>query len=193
MRQLDLSTEDHLEFAALHSSVLQPHPGRLNPYYLGFTMLNDIERRYNEIDGSGRERLFQIRETECDVSLIRNYLTKELVDELDLYYAERRKDELVVVDKDWESVRDRLVAQIADFGIPSIYAIDADYAGNRELLLRHDWTGRALDIEYAEKTLEGIERLWGRKVWLETRESEEQPLLLSFSRKDGHQRQKAAA
>jgi stage V sporulation protein R len=193
MRQLELSTEDHIEVAALHSSVLQPHPGRLNPYYLGFTVLNDIERRYNAIDGSGRERLFQIRETECDVSLIRNYLTEELVDELDLFYAERRKDELVITEKDWEAVRDRLVNQIADYGIPAIFAVDGDYAGNRELLMRHDWNGRLLDLGYAEKTLEGVERLWGRKVWLETRETEDQPLLLSYSRKDGHQRHKAPA
>jgi stage V sporulation protein R len=193
MRELELSSIDHLEFAALHSSVLQPHPGRLNPYYLGFTILNDIERRYDALDGSGRQRLFEVRETECDVSLVRNYLTEELVEELDLYYAERQKDELVITEKDWEAVRDRLVGQISDFGIPAIFAIDADYTGNRELLLRHEWNGRPLDLGYAEKTLEGVERLWGRKVWLETRESEDQSLLLSFSRKDGHQRQKAAA
>lgn len=193
MRELDLAANDHLEFATLHSSVLQPQPGRLNPYYLGFTILNDIERRYDALDGSGRERLFLVRETECDVSLIRNYLTEELVVDLDLFYAERRKDELVITEKSWEQVRDRLVEQIADYGIPTIYALDGDYSGNRELLLRHDWHGRALDLGYAEKTLEGVERLWGRKVWLETRESGEKPLLLSFSRADGHQRTQAAA
>jgi stage V sporulation protein R len=77
--------------------------------------------------------------------------------------------------------------------MPSIFAFDADHNGNRELLLRHDWTGRPLDLGYAEKTLEGVERLWGRKVWLETRESDEQKLLLSFSARDGHQRQKIEA
>ena len=193
MRALELSTDDHIEFAALHSSVLQPSPGRLNPYYLGFTVLNDIERRYDALDGSGRERLFQVRETECDVSLIRNYMTEELVEELDLYYAERVSDELIVTEKSWEAVRDRLVLQLSDYGMPSIFAIDADWNGNRELLLRHDWTGRPLDLGYAEKTLEGIARLWGRKIWLETRESEDQKLLLSYHAKDGHQRQKVEA
>ncbi|RIK39728.1 MAG: stage V sporulation protein R [Chloroflexi bacterium] len=193
MRELDLSSTDHLEFAALHSSVLQPHPGRLNPYYLGFTILNDVERRFNALDGSGRERLFQLRETECDVSLVRNYLTEELVSDLDLFYAERRSDALVITEKQWEAVRDRLVEQISDFGIPTIHALDADYNGNRELLLRHEWNGRDLDLSYAEKTLEGVEQLWGRKVWLETRENEGNPLLLSYSRGDGHARRQAAA
>jgi stage V sporulation protein R len=190
MRQLDLTTDEHLDFAQLHSSVLQPTPGRLNPYYLGFMILNDIERRWNEKDGSGREQLFLVRETECDVSLIRNYLTEELVEELDLYYAERQGDELVVTEKDWEAVRDRLVDQLSDYGIPVIRAEDADYKGNRELYLRHDWSGRPLDLAYAEKTLEGVAQLWGRRVWLETKDADEATLLLSYSSRDGHQREK---
>jgi stage V sporulation protein R len=190
MRELNLSTDDHIEFAALHSSVLQPSPGRLNPYYLGFTLLNDIERRWNELDGSGRERLFMVRETECDVSLIRNYMTEELCEELDLFYAERTGDELVITEKDWEAVRDKLVDQLSDYGIPVIHAEDADYNGNRELFLRHDFNGRPLDLSYAEKTLEGVERLWGRKVWLETADADGASLRLSFSSKDGHAREK---
>jgi stage V sporulation protein R len=193
MRELDLTTDEHLDFAQLHSSVLQPSPGRLNPYYLGFTILNDIERRYDELHGagSGREHLFMVRETECDVSLVRNYLTEELVDELDLYYAERKGDELVITEKDWEAVRDRLVGQLEDYGIPVIRAEDADYRGNRELFLRHDWNGRPLDLTYAEKTLEGIAQLWGRKVWLETQDGEGRSLTLWFSQKEGHGRETA--
>jgi stage V sporulation protein R len=193
MRELDLTTDEHLDFAQLHSSVLQPSPGRLNPYYLGFTILNDIERRWDAKHGAGagREHLFLVRETECDVSLVRNYLTEELVEDLDLYYAERKGDELIITEKDWEAVRDRLVSQLEDYGIPVIRAEDADYRGNRELFLRHDWTGRPLDLGYAEKTLEGIAQLWGRKVWLETKDVDGRGLTLSFSAKDGHARETA--
>ncbi len=189
MRELDLTTDEHLAFAELHSSVLQPTPGRLNPYYLGYRILTDIEQRYGD---EGRHRLFMVRESECDVSLIRNYLTEELVEDLDLYYAERRGDELVITEKSWEAVRDRLVNELVDYGVPIIHAIDADYGGNRELMMRHEWSGRPLDLRYAEKTLEGVERLWGRKVWLETRDQEGQTLILSFSRRDGHAQSKAA-
>jgi stage V sporulation protein R len=155
-------------------------------------MLNDIERRWDEEfgAGAGREQLFMIRETECDVSLVRNYMTKELVEDLDLYYAERTGDELVITEKDWEQVRDRLVGQLGDYGIPLIRAVDADYGGNRELLLHHEWTGRPLDLNYAEKTLEGVEQLWGRRVWLETRDADDATLALSYSAKDGHKREK---
>ena len=194
MRELDFSTDDHLAYAALHSSVLQPSPGRLNPYYLGFTMLNDIERRYDEIDGSGRERLFQIRETENDVSLVRNYLTEELVEELDLYYAERIGDELVITEKDWEGVRDRLVAQIADLR-------HADDPGGRRRLQPESRIAVAprLDRPPARPRLrrEDVGRrrvgLWGRKVWLETHAGNAQPLMLSYGPRDGHQRHQLSA
>ncbi len=67
---------------------------------------------------------------------------------------------------------------------------DADYNGNRELFMRHDLNGRPLDLGYAEKTLEGVERLWGRKVWLETKDADGASLRLSYSSKDGHGREK---
>jgi len=83
MRELDLSTDDYMEFAELHASILQPSRQRLNPYHLGFRMLEDIERRWDEEgEGKGREKLFEVREIESDVSLIRNYLTQELVEEV---------------------------------------------------------------------------------------------------------------
>ncbi len=53
MRELNLDTDDHVEFAKLHSQRAPADPGRLNPYYLGFTLLNDIERRWNALDGCG--------------------------------------------------------------------------------------------------------------------------------------------
>ena len=186
MRELDLSEKDYLEFAHLHADILQPSRRQLNPYHLGFRILEDIERRWDAESGNGREKLFQVRETESDVSLIRNYLTKELVEDLDLYLYQRVGDELVIVDKDWTDVRERLVGQLADHGIPAIYAEDGDYNGNRELYLRHGWEGQKLDRHYAEKTLEYIYRLWGRRVWLETWAAEDERLILSFDAENGH-------
>ena len=65
LRALELPVDDHIEFAKLHSGVVQPHPRRLNPYFLGFSILNDIERRYDEEGGAGagRDQLFRVRET----------------------------------------------------------------------------------------------------------------------------------
>jgi stage V sporulation protein R len=187
MRELELTEDDYVEFAQLHSGILQPSTRTLNPYHLGFRILEDIERRWDADGGQGRAKLFEVRETECDVSLIRNYLTEELVNDLDLYVYERVGDELVVTDKSWESVRDRLVTRLSTHGIPVILAVDGDYNGNLELYLRHSWDGQPLDLNYAQKTLEHVHRLWGRRVWIETRKSDDERLLMSYDDKAGHQ------
>jgi stage V sporulation protein R len=41
-----ISDSETIEFAQLHSSVLSPSPTSLNPYYLGFKMFEDIEKRW---------------------------------------------------------------------------------------------------------------------------------------------------
>ena len=163
MRELDLPTHEHLEFAELHAGVVSPHPGQLNPYFVGYKILEDIEKRY------GRDRLFEVREVENDVSLLRNYLTEELCEELDLFVFELVDGEnWTVTEKLWERVRDQLVANMTNFGFPYIEVADGDYHGNRELYLRHRYEGTELDVRYAEKTLEHCHRLWGRPVHLET-------------------------
>lgn len=189
MRELDLSTDDYMEFAELHSAILQPSQRQLNPYHLGYRILEDIEKRTDKEGEDGRAKLFEVRELESDISLIRNYLTKDLVDDLDLYLYKRVGDELVIVDKDWKSVRDRLTTELTSHGFPMILVEDGDYNGNLELYLRHAWDGQKLDLNYAEHTLEHIYRLWGRRVWLETRkskENDEERLLLSYDPREGH-------
>ena len=93
----------------------------------------------------------------------------------------------MITDKDWEAVRDRLVTDLTGFGFPIIVACDGDYDGHRELYLRHEWTGKPLDLTYARKTLEHVYRLWGRRVWLETMTADEKSLVLSYDARHGHQ------
>jgi stage V sporulation protein R len=191
LRELDLSDEEFLEFAQLHAAVVSPRKGSLNPYYVGFKIFEDIERRWDhptpeEIEkfgrqpGKGREKIFEVRHLENDISFIRNYLTRHLVEDLDLYIFELRdEEEWVITDKTWERVRDQMVADMTNFGFPVIEVLDGDYNGNRELYLRHRYEGIELDIEYAKKTLEHVYTLWGRDVHLETVVDGE-PLVLHF-------------
>ena len=180
MRELDLSGNDHLEFAELHSGVVSPHRGQLNPYYLGYKVFEDIERRWNksgngEADafalkhGKGMAKLFEVRELDNDVSFLRNYLTEDLCEELDLFVFELDDDDRwTVSDKRWERVRDQLVANMTNFGFPYIEVTDGDYHRSRELYLTHRHEGADLDLRYARKVLEHVFRLWGRPVHLET-------------------------
>lgn len=192
MRELDLSGSEHLEFAELHSGVVSPHPGQLNPYYLGYKIFEDIERRWDNPSaeereklgregGRGREKLFEVREMETDVSFLRNYLTEELCEELDLYVYELvEEEEWTITEKRWQGVRDQLVANMTNFGVPYIVVADGDYRGNRELFLKHAYEGAELDLRYARKTLEHVHTLWGRAVHLETVVDDE-PLVLHYN------------
>jgi stage V sporulation protein R len=190
MRELNLTDEEVIAFADLHAGVLQPSPRRINPYYVGYKALEDIERRWSEggkEPEKGREKLFEVREVENDASLLRNYLTRELCEDLDLYQYGKQGDDVVVTETNWEEVRDALVAEVTTHGRPLIVADDGDYRGNRELYLRHAWEGRDLDVQYAEKVLEYVHRLWGRTVHLETHNGGNQ-MLLSYDATDGHRR-----
>src|SRR5207237_8159681 len=53
-----VSPEDMIEFARLHAGVVNPG-GRysINAYYLGYSMLVDIEKRWNQIHEAGEASL----------------------------------------------------------------------------------------------------------------------------------------
>lgn len=162
MRDLDLSPDESVEFARMHADVLAPSRFHLNPYHLGFHILEDIECRY------GRQRIFEVRETETDVSFIRNYLTKELCEQLDLYLYAKQGDEWRVTSTGWEKVRDSIVQQISNCGFPYIYADDPDYLRRGELYLQHSYEGVELDAPYLTHTLRHVHHVWQRPVHLET-------------------------
>ena len=68
----------------------------------------------------------------------------------------------------WRQVKETLVKSVGMGSIPVIRVEDADYNHGRTLLLLHGHDGRDLQLEYAEKTLAYVHRLWGREVILET-------------------------
>ncbi|WP_155668250.1 SpoVR family protein [Ornithinibacillus caprae] len=178
LREMDLTSEETIEFAKLNASVVAPSKQQINPYYLGLKIFEDIEERYNnptdemkergvESD-SGREKIFEVREIESDISFIRNYLTKDLVQQEDMYLFEKQGEYYRITDKDYENVRDQLVSMRVNGGFPYITVENGDYMRNGELYLVHSYEGTELDIKYLENVLPYIYQLWGRKVYMET-------------------------
>lgn len=202
LENLDLTPEEHWEFRRLHSSVLSPSGSRMqiNPYYVGFQILKDIERRWNgdvrpddpeETDwmgrpiprpsGEGLKKCFEVIEQDNDVTFLRQYLTEGLVKKLDLYTYRREEvdgEEMwVVQDTKWRSVRDSIVDSMTNFGQPILYVDDADYKRHGELYLRHAFDGKQLDVDYTERVLKNVHKLWGRPVHLETVIDDEKSVL----------------
>jgi stage V sporulation protein R len=181
MRELDLTPEETIEYSKLNSSVVVPSKHQLNPYYLGYKIFEDIEKRY------GRDYMFEVRELDSDQSFLRNYLTKELVEDLDLYVFEKRGQEWLITDKAWERVRDQLVASRVNGGFPVLRIYDGDYIQNGELYLKHEYDGIELDVKYVERTLPYVNQLWGRSVHLETM-VEDKKIVFTYDGKKHHRR-----
>ncbi|GGL43131.1 SpoVR family protein [Sporolactobacillus putidus] len=191
MRELDLTSDDAVEFAKLNAQVVQPSRQTINPYYLGLKLFEDIEERYNHPSeamkavgveaGSGSEKIFEVRELESDQSFIRNYMTKELVHREDLFLFEKKGTDYTITDKDWKNVRDQLVSMRVNGGFPYIVVENGDYNGNGELLLKHRYEGIELDVRDMEGVLKYLVQLWGRPVHLQTI-IEDHPTLFSFEK-----------
>ncbi len=183
MHSLDLPQALHLEFLVRHNQVVRPFPKGLNPYYLGLKVWDDIKRRhddptpeeiekYGKPTKTGMEAIFEAREVDRDASFLRRFLTEELMREMDMFEYEPRGEDLViskVSDKDgWRKVKETLIKSVGLGSVPVIKIEDADYNQNRSLYVKHSHDGRDLQLEYAEKSLSYLHRLWGREVVLET-------------------------
>lgn len=189
LREMDLTSEEAIEFAKLNAGVVQPSTTSINPYYIGLKIFEDIEKRYNNPTeemkklgikpGSGREKIFEVRELESDQSFLRNYLTKELVMDEDMYLFQKQGRDYKIVDKEWEHVRDQLVNMRVNGGFPYITVENGDYMRNGELYLKHHYEGIELDLKYLEKVMPYIYQLWGRNVHMET-VVEEKPILYNY-------------
>lgn len=190
LREMDLTVAETIEYAKLNASVIQPSRTHINPYYLGLKIFEDIEERYNNPTeemikngvkpNSGREMIFEVREIESDISFIRNYLTKELVEREDMYLFQKQGNFYTITDKEYENIRDQLVNMRVNGGFPYIYVENGDYLQNGELYLVHSYEGTELDIPYLENVLPYIYELWGRPVHIETM-VDEKPTLFSYN------------
>jgi stage V sporulation protein R len=198
LREMDLNEAETIDFAKLHSSVIQPSATSINPYHLGLKIFEDIERRWDNPTpeeqerfgrkpGQGRAKIFEVRELDSDLSFIRNYMTQDLVSKLDLYMFGKQGNEWVVTEKAWEQVRDGLANTRVNGGFPYVTVQDGDHLRAGELYLKHHFEGLELDVKYVEKTVPHIYTLWGKNVHLET-VVEERPVLFTYDGKKVHRR-----
>ncbi len=183
LNSLNLPQDLHLEFLIRHNQVVRPIPRGINPYHLGLKVWDDIRRRYDhptpeEVEKygrpekSGREKIFEVREVDRDVSFLRRFLTEELMREMDMFQYEARGEDVVITKvsdrQNWRQVKETLLKNVGMGTVPVIKIEDADYGHNRTLYLKHYHDGRDLQLEYAEKTLAYLHQLWRRDVVLET-------------------------
>ncbi|KUO51594.1 MAG: hypothetical protein APF76_13185 [Desulfitibacter sp. BRH_c19] len=162
MRLINLSAEEFIQFAQMQANLLQTNKFFINPYLVGFKIFAELEK------SMGIEALFDVRRNERDFSFVRNYLDESLIENLDLYLYAKKGQKWVVVEKNWEKVRDGIINSLINGGHPIVKVVDGNYNNKGELYLLHCYDKWELDQQYLEKTLELLFFLWGKKIHLET-------------------------
>lgn len=188
-----IEKEDREIYMATQSRVLASHPLYFNPYLVGREIWKYIEREY------GKEKLFQIRTAYRDIEFVDEFLTDEVIHDLKLYIYQAvpwgGEIFYVIVEKRPKVIREMLVNMLKiSPGIPIISVLRGNHNNQNEIYLYHhfDEMGMSLDEEYREKTMEHIFELWGKTVWLETKEKNSRsgiirPIIYSFNGKDHKQ------
>ena len=116
--------------------------------------------------------MFEVRAADRDASFLRRFLTEELMRGMDLFQYQTKGNDLVVADVSdqdgWKKIKETLIKNVGMGTVPVVKIEDSGYGDNRTLYLKHDHDGRDLHLEYAERTLSYLYRLWGREVALES-------------------------
>jgi stage V sporulation protein R len=188
---------DIVHFADHHAGVMQMSRRQLNPYKIGIELFRDIEFRwdtgrfgkdYNDCEdmsvkarwdkklGLGRQKIFEIRKAHNDITFIDEFLTSEFCERQQIftYKYNPRTGRNEIESRDFDSIKQRLLTQLANFGSPVIEIESANYANRSELLLRHTHQGADLDLNYAAETMRALYAIWKRPINLVTKLEEKE-------------------
>ncbi|HEV2609083.1 MAG TPA: SpoVR family protein [Noviherbaspirillum sp.] len=170
LREADFLPHDlYLSAIKAHSDVVRPYAAErqlalaVNPYHLGFSMWEDI------VEKQGLDAARRIMKEEDDFGFIRNYLSAELIDKLDLFvYQERGDGDIRIAEREVHAVHEAILSPKFNYGAPRIAAQHLHVDGSLQLVHDHQSDGRGIDLARAERVLEYIGRVWRRPVTLHT-------------------------
>jgi stage V sporulation protein R len=164
-----LPQQIYVDAIKCHSDVVRPLASGENvaltvsPYYLGFSLWEEIVKR-DGLDGARR-----VLKEDDDFSFIRNHLTAEMAEKLQLFrYKAEASGAVKVGERDLDALREALLAPKYNFGAPSVAATRVRVDGTLDLEHDHKVDGRGLDMDRGKKVLEYLHRVWRRPVVIHT-------------------------
>jgi stage V sporulation protein R len=183
MEEEDLTAPEYMDFCKIHERVVQPGADQLsvNPYFLGFTIFNDIKERWDKeyeegnSDITGIEKIFEVVRNEDDISFLRTYLTQDIVDKLNMFtyrtYYDRRKDEYVeIMSREAKYIVENLTKKLYNYTAPLIKVVNASSSG---LELEHESIEvGTLDPKHLNAVMGYIYEVWGGVIDLKTVDDE---------------------
>ncbi|HUK01214.1 MAG TPA: SpoVR family protein [Steroidobacteraceae bacterium] len=170
LREADFVPQQaYVDAIKCHSDVVRPMAAdqqvslAVNPYHLGFSLWEKI------IADRGLEAAREIMRQDDDFGFVRNYLTREVAEELGLFRFNARSDgEIKVLETDLNALHEALLAPKYNFGAPNVAVENIRNDGTLELKHISDTDGRGLDVDRSRKVLEYVKRVWRRPVLLHT-------------------------
>ncbi len=201
MMTQDLLTDaEVIDYADHHAGTVAMQPGRINPYKIGIELFRHIEDRWNKGRfgkdwlenkdiavkrdwdtgaGLGREKIFEVRRTHNDITFIDSFLTEDFVREQGLFTSayDKKAGHWVIESRDFQKVKQQLLFMLSNRGDPRISVVEANHGNRGELELLHAHEGIDMQVDWAERTLGNLARLWGRPVHLRTRVDDAEVLL----------------
>ncbi len=206
MTQKACKPSEIIHFADHHAGVMAMSQKRINPYKIGIELFRDIEYRwdtgrfgkeYNDCEdmaareswdkklGLGRQKIFEVRKSHNDITFIDEFFTQDFCERQQIftYKFNPRTGRNEIDTRDFESIKQRLLMQLSNFGTPMIQVENGNYGNRGELLLRHIHQGADLDMQYAEATMRNVYEIWKRPINLATK-SEDRDVVLNYNGKE---------
>lgn len=202
-----ITPEEHGIFAYFHSAIANEPKISLNVYLVGSALFEHIEHRWNkgrfgiEYDncdsphqkenwdtgaGLGRKKIFEVRAGYTDRMAVEEFFTPEFIRERQLYiYRSMKLEDRIryeVVENDPEVVKYLMMQMFSQSMAPIVKVVDGNHKNSQALYLRHIYSGFDLDPRYRDRTLEQIQWLWDRRVFLET-SIDAQPMVCTYDGK----------
>lgn len=165
----------------------------MNPYKLGFTLLKDIEERWNKGQfgdewencqdivekekwdknlGLGKEKIFEVRKYYDDLTALNEFFTEEFCNKYEFFEWEKFPNgEYKIASRDYKVIKKKLVQRYLNGGLPQIKMVDPNHQGKGYMFLQHSWEGRTLLPNYVKAVMQSLYVLWKNDIFLATRDA----------------------
>lgn len=174
---------------AIHKAGVLGGKYSTNPYKLGFSLLTDIEDRWNkgkfgsEYDcckdtlqkenwnqnlGLGKQKVFDVCKNYDDYQLINEFFTRDFCDKYEFFeYKRYPNGEIKIESRDYKKIKTNLLLKYVNRGLPIIKLVAPKLKG-RIFYLEHEYSGLELYKPYAHDVLRSICYLIKAPVALKT-------------------------
>jgi stage V sporulation protein R len=194
-----------VEYAA-HKTAVLGGKYSTNPYKLGYSLLLDIEERWNkgrfgaeweDCDdvrkkaawdtgaNLGKEKIFEVRKYYDDFTLINEFFTEDFCREQEYFHWKHHANgETRIEDFDYKAIKKALMKRHLNGGLPEIKLTEPNYRGKGYLMLQHDWEGRTLYDPYIRDVLASLYYLWNNNVYLSSKNKDNDDIVYCCSGTD---------